>query len=53
MLEWLARGFHAAVQAERLMAGRNKALKDEVFVAALLFACRDMGVLELSRYSSC
>ncbi len=42
MLEWLARGFHAAVQAERLMMGRNKLQKDEVFVAALLLHVGDM-----------
>lgn len=42
MLEWLARGFHAAVQAERLVATRNKALKEDAFVAALLMHVGDM-----------
>ena len=42
MLEWLARGFHAAVQAERLVASRNKSIKEDVFVAALLLHVGDM-----------
>lgn len=42
MLEWLARGFHAAVQAERLVAMRNKSVKEDVFVAALLLHVGDM-----------
>lgn len=42
LLEWLARGFHAAVQAEQLVATRDPALKEDVFVAALLFHLGDM-----------
>src|SRR6185436_13726087 len=42
MLEWLARGFHAAVQAERLVAMRDKSLKEDVFIAALLVHVGDM-----------
>jgi hypothetical protein len=42
MLEWLARAFHAAVQAERLIAARNKSIKEDVFVAALLLHVGDM-----------
>lgn len=42
MLEWLARGFHAAVQAEQLVAGRDASVKEDVFVAALLLHLGDM-----------
>lgn len=42
LLEWLARGFHAAVQAEQLVAERDPSLKEDVFVAALLFHLGDM-----------
>lgn len=42
MLEWLARGFHAAVQAERLVAMRDKSMKEDVFIAALLVHVGDM-----------
>lgn len=42
MLEWLARGFHAAVQAERLVANRDKSVKEDVFIAALLLHVGDM-----------
>lgn len=36
MLHWLARGFHAGVQAQNLMARVAPNRKEEVFVAALL-----------------
>jgi hypothetical protein len=42
MLEWLARGFHAAVQAEQLLGGRDKAMKEDVFIATLLMHVGDM-----------
>ncbi len=42
MMEWMARGFHAAVQAEQLVAGRDKQMKEDVFVAALLLHLGDM-----------
>ncbi|HET8711565.1 MAG TPA: HDOD domain-containing protein [Spongiibacteraceae bacterium] len=42
MLEWLARGFHAAVQAEQLPGGRDKAMKEDVFIATLLMHVGDM-----------
>jgi HD-like signal output (HDOD) protein len=42
MLEWLARGFHAAVQAEQLLGGRDKSMKEDVFIAALLMHVGDM-----------
>lgn len=42
MLEWLARGFHAAVQAEQLLGGRDKAMKEDVFIASLLMHVGDM-----------
>lgn len=42
MLEWLARGFHAAVQAEQLLGGRDKAMKEDVFIATLLMHLGDM-----------
>lgn len=42
MLEWLARGFHAAVQAERLLANRGHAVKEDAFTAALLLHVGDM-----------
>ncbi|HEY3699865.1 MAG TPA: HDOD domain-containing protein [Spongiibacteraceae bacterium] len=42
MLEWLARGFHAAVQAERLVSGRDKSVKEDVFIATLLLHVGDM-----------
>jgi len=37
MLQWLGRAFHSAVQAEQLIASRDPALKEDVFIAALLF----------------
>ncbi len=42
MLEWLARGFHAAVQAEQLLGGRDKGMKEDVFIATLLMHVGDM-----------
>src|SRR5690606_1541316 len=42
MLEWLARGFHAAVQADRLLANREQAVKEDAFIAALLLHVGDM-----------
>lgn len=42
MLEWLARGFHAAVQADQLLVGRDKAMKEDVFIATLLMHVGDM-----------
>ena len=42
MLEWLARGFHAAVQAERMVVSRDKSIKEDVFIAALLLHVGDM-----------
>ncbi|MDB6062880.1 MAG: hypothetical protein JWM78_2983 [Verrucomicrobiaceae bacterium] len=42
MLEWLARGFHAAVQAERLLVNRDQAVKEDAFIAALLLHVGDM-----------
>lgn len=57
MLEWLARGFHAAVQAERLLANRKQAVKEDAFIAALLlhvgdmafWSCRGEQMLELEQ----
>lgn len=37
MLQWLGRAFHSAVQAEQLIAARNPAMKEDVFIAALLY----------------
>jgi HD-like signal output (HDOD) protein len=42
MLEWLARGFHAAVQAERLLGTRGQPVKEDAFIAALLLHVGDM-----------
>jgi HD-like signal output (HDOD) protein len=42
MLEWLARGFHAAVQARALVQGRADVDPEDVFVAALLLHVGDL-----------
>jgi HD-like signal output (HDOD) protein len=57
MLEWLARGFHAAVQTQRLLGNRGQAVKEDAFIAALLlhvgdmafWSCRGEQMLELER----
>jgi HD-like signal output (HDOD) protein len=42
MLQWLARGFHAAVQARALVQGRTDVDPEDVFVAALLLHVGDL-----------
>jgi HD-like signal output (HDOD) protein len=42
MLEWLARGFHAAVQARALVKGRADVEAEDVFIAALLMHAGDL-----------
>ncbi len=42
MLQWLARGFHAAVQARELVKGRTDIDPEDVFVAALLLHAGDL-----------
>lgn len=42
LLESMAKGFHAAVQARNLVRRTNDAVKEEVFIAALLYHLGDM-----------
>lgn len=42
MLQWLARGFHAAVQARELVSDRNDVQAEDVFVSALLLHLGDL-----------
>jgi HD-like signal output (HDOD) protein len=42
MLQWLARGFHAAVQARALVANRSDLEPEDVFISALLLHLGDL-----------
>jgi len=42
MLQWLARGFHAAVQARALAANRSDVDPEDVFISALLLHVGDL-----------